>query len=240
MQNDNIYEILIQNILFLDIETVPEIPSYHELDDATKYLWDKKAERIRNSEDEDQQELYHKAGIFAEFGKIVCISCGIVTPEYKIRIKSFASDNEKELLENFKALLNSSYTDKDKLLCAHNGKEFDFPYIARRMLVNGIMLPEILQIAGKKPWEIRHLDTLELWKFGDYKNYTSLALLTKIFNIPTPKDDISGADVHKVYWEEKNLNRIVEYCQKDVVAIIQLFLKYRVEPLVDQSNITFA
>jgi uncharacterized protein YprB with RNaseH-like and TPR domain len=240
MQNDNIYEIPIQNILFLDIETVPEIPSYSDLDDETKILWDKKAERIKKSDEEDHEELYNKAGIYAEFGKIVCISCGVVTPEHKIRIKSFASDNEKELLEGFKTLLNASYSTSDKILCAHNGKEFDFPYIARRMLINGIMLPDILQIAGKKPWEIRHIDTLELWKFGDYKNYTSLALLTKVFNIPTPKDDISGEDVHKVYWEEKDLIRIVKYCQKDVIAIIQLFQKYRVQPIIPETDITYA
>lgn len=240
MQNDNLYTIPIQNILFLDIETVPEIPSYNDLDDATKTLWDKKANKIRRSEVEDHEELYSKAGIYAEFGKIVCISCGFVTPDHKIRIKSFASDVEKELLLKFKTLLNSSYSSSDKILCAHNGKEFDFPYIARRMLINDIMLPDILQIAGKKPWEIRHLDTLELWKFGDYKNYTSLALLTKVFKIPTPKDDISGADVHQVYWEEKNLDRIVKYCQKDVIAIIQLFQKFRVEPLIPDSDITYA
>lgn len=239
MQSDNIYAIPIQNILFLDIETVPEVPMYNELDETTKALWDKKADRVKK-EDENPEETYHKAGIYSEFGKIICVSCGFVTPEHKIRIKSFASDNEKDLLKEFKQLLNSSYHSSDKLLCAHNGKEFDFPYIARRMLVNGIKLPDILQIAGKKPWEIRHLDTLELWKFGDYKNYTSLALLTHIFKIPTPKDDISGGDVHKVYWEEKNLDRIVQYCQKDVVAIIQLFLKYRVEPLIPESDIVIA
>ena len=154
-----------------------------------------------------------------------------------LRIKSFFGDDEKIILSGFIELLNKYYNSNNSLLCAHNGKEFDFPYIARRILVNGLKLPKILNIAGKKPWEINHLDTMELWKFGDYKHYTSLDLLTKIFNIPTPKDDISGSDVSRVYWEEKDLQRIVKYCQKDVLAVVQLFSKYRGEELILEENI---
>lgn len=240
MQGKSLYELQLTNILFLDIETVPLQPSYEELDAETRTLWDKKAARIAKNETETPEETYKRAGIYAEFGKIVCISCGVVTSEQKLRIKSFAADDEKALLSDFAQMLNRGFASGGKMLCAHNGKEFDFPYIARRMLINGIKLPVILQIAGKKPWEVQHIDTMELWKFGDYKNYTSLSLLTHVFDIPTPKDDIDGGDVYKIYWNDNNLERIVTYCQKDVVAIIQLFKRYRNEPLFDDAQVEYA
>ena len=136
--------------------------------------------------------------------------------------------------------MNKSFkNEKEDVLCAHNGKEFDFPYLCRRMLVNGIKIPKILQIMGKKPWEINHIDTLEFWKFGDYKHYTSLELLTEIFGIPSPKDDIKGSDVARVYWEEKDLNRIAKYCQKDVLALVQLFLRFKGESLLKEDDMIF-
>lgn len=239
-QQLGLYELPICNILFLDIETVPLNANYSDLSESEKILWDKKADQLSGKDDYDSNEFYARAGIYAEFGKIVCISCGFVTPDEKVRIKSFAADSETELLNAFGSMLDKTFATEEKMLCAHNGKEFDFPYIARRMLINGIKLPKILQIAGKKPWQINHLDTMELWKFGDYKNYTSLATLTNVFGIPTPKDDIQGSDVYKVYYQEKDLPRIVSYCQKDVVAIIQLFRKYRNEPLFDSESIIYA
>ncbi len=240
MQQKSLYEIKISDILFLDIETVPLKPAYENLSDTEKELWDKKANKIAKKEDDTAEELYPRAGIYAEFGKIVCISCGVAASDQRVRVKSFADDDEKKLLEGFAHMLNKSFAEPSKIMCAHNGKEFDFPYIARRMLVNGIFLPGILQIAGKKPWEIQHLDTMELWKFGDYKNYTSLAVLTHLFNIPTPKDDIDGSDVYRIYWDEKDLNRIVTYCQKDVIATMQLFRRYRNEPLFSDDQIEYA
>lgn len=177
-------------------------------------------------------EMYENAGIFAEFGKIVCISVGYFARERELRIKSFYGDDEKELLNNFCGLLNQYFYSREHVLCAHNGKEFDFPYIARRMLVNGIRLPLILNTAGKKPWEVKHLDTMELWKFGDYKSFVSLNLLAAVFDIPTPKDDIDGSQVGEVYWKMHDLERIVQYCQKDVLTVAQIFLKYRNEPLL--------
>jgi uncharacterized protein YprB with RNaseH-like and TPR domain len=204
-------------------------------------LWNKKSERLStygNSTAEivSPEELYGRAGIYAEFGKIICISVGAYK-KGEFRIKSFSGHDEKTLLTEFADLLNKRYNRPEHLLCAHNGKEFDFPYIARRMLINGLPLPQIINSAGKKPWEIQHLDTMELWKFGDYKNYTSLELLAKIFNIPTPKDDISGSEVAGVYYREKNPDRIVIYCEKDVLAIAQLFLRYRGEELIPEKNI---
>ncbi len=228
------------NILFLDIETVPANSSYSELSDKMKELWTKKMEYTSQKEELGAEELYERAGIYAEFGKIVCISVGFFynkTGKTKFRIKSFAGDNEKKLIKGFNDLLDQAFYTTDHYLCGHNGKEFDFPYIARRSLINGLKLPGLLDIAGKKPWEIKHLDTMELWKFGDYKHYTSIALLTEIFNIPTPKDDIDGSDVGRVYWEEKNLPRIVEYCQKDVLAVAQLYLRYKGEKLIDKEDV---
>jgi hypothetical protein len=170
----------------------------------------------------------NSAGIYSEFGKIVCISVGFIYfkgLEMHFRTKSFAGDNEKTILDDFAQLLTKFCTTKEHTLCGHNIKEFDIPYICRRMLINGISLPSVLQISGKKPWEISFIDTLELWKFGDYKNYTSLKLLTAIFGIPTPKDDIDGSQVAGVYYKEKDIERIAVYCQKDVVATTQVFLR---------------
>jgi len=217
----------LNNILFLDIETVPMYPAYESVPEHFRLLWDKKAVRLNHPSGVQQSpgELYSRAGIYAEFGKVVCISAGILVDD-NIRIKSFYGEEEYALLAEFADLLSQRFSGPDHYLCAHNGKEFDFPYLCRRMLVNGISLPEPLQIAGKKPWEIKHLDTMELWKFGDYKNYTSLELLTALFDIPTPKDDIDGSEVAEVFYGEQNLRRIVEYCQKDVVSIIQLFRCY--------------
>jgi len=219
-------EIPIQKILFLDIETVPQYATFDEMPEHLKELWALKADKI--DKELTPSELYQRAGIYAEFGKIVCISVGTVyikNNAKNIRIKSYASDDEKEILKQFFQVLNKSYSTDDCFLCGHNGKEFDFPYIARRAIIHRLKLPKILDTAGSKPWEVKHLDTMELWRFGDYKNFTSLNLLAAIFNIPTPKDDISGKDVYRVYYEEKDLKRIATYCQKDVVTLIQIFLK---------------
>ncbi|NPA67587.1 MAG: 3'-5' exonuclease [Chlorobi bacterium] len=230
-------EIKNNQILFLDIETVPANESFDTLTPLMKKLWKKKAEHIIKSENETPASIYRKAGIYAEFGKIICISVGFFHKN-TFRTKSFFGNDETKILTEFKTLLEKSYSAQDKYLCAHNGKEFDYPYIARRMLINGIKIPEILNLAGKKPWEVKHLDTLELWKFGDYKHYTSLELLTAVFNIPTPKDDIDGSMVADIYYIENNIKRIAQYCEKDVVAVAQLFLKYKNETLIKPENIT--
>lgn len=235
--------IILDKILFLDIETVPQHPSYDKVPDKIKGLWDKKAVQLAYKEELAPDEMYPRAGIYAEFGKIVCITVGMVhgnneNPEF--RLKSFFGDDEKILLSQFSALLNTHYHKPEYLLCAHNGKEFDFPYISRRLLINGLSLPKLLDNAGKKPWEIQHLDTLELWKFGDYKHYTSLNLLAAVFNIPTPKDDIDGSDVWKVYWKDNDLKRIVNYCQKDVLTIAQLLLRLKALPLIKPENISIS
>lgn len=225
--------IKITNVLFLDVETAPLVYKYKDLPEKMKPLWDSK---FRYQQTETPESLYKKAGIYAEFAKIICISVGYFH-DGTFRLKSFSGNDEKVILEEFSVLLNKHFNRKEHQLCAHNGKEFDFPFLCRRMLINGLKLPKTLNISGKKPWEINHLDTMELWKFGDYKNYTSLNLLAGIFNIPTPKDDMDGSDVARVYWEEKNLKRIVTYCQKDVLTVAQLLLRFMGQPLIDSKNV---
>jgi DNA polymerase elongation subunit (family B) len=231
--------IKVEDIMFLDIETVPESSSYDLLNPAMQNLWDKKSKQFRTP-DQIAQDVYERAGIYSEFGKIICISVGLIRERnpFIFRLKSFFGKDEKLLLSEFSGMLSKfSRNHKESLLCAHNGKEFDFPYIARRMIINGLIIPEILDNAGKKPWEIKLLDTMDLWKFGDYKNYTSLDLLTTILGIPTPKDDIDGSMVAGIYYDEDNLERIVHYCEKDVLAIGRILLRFMNLPGIDEDKI---
>lgn len=229
------------NILFLDIETVPQHPSYPDLPEDWKKLWDTKSTSlVKYHEGQTNETLYPRAGIYAEFGKIVCISCGVIQgsgEQRKLVLKSFYGDDEKTLLNDFIDMLNKWSAGEQKFLCAHNGKEFDFPYLCRRIIINNLSIPSILDISGKKPWEVNHYDTLELWKFGDYKSFTSLNLLAHTLGVPTPKDDIDGSMVWEVYWKEKNLERIVTYCQKDVVTVAQILLRMKGTALIKENNI---
>jgi uncharacterized protein YprB with RNaseH-like and TPR domain len=226
----------IENILFLDIETVPQFPDYDSLPAEMKKFWDKKAGYLSRNDEDTPRSLFGRSGIYAEFGKIICISTGFIYGD-TFRIKSFYGDDEKALLADFSQMLNNFYNKPQHRLCGHNSKEFDVPYIARRMLINGIALPGILNLFGKKPWEIPHLDTMELWRFGDYKNFTSLDLLTTIFNIPSPKDDIDGSMVASVYYDDQDLPRIVEYCQRDTLAVAQLLLRYLGRPVIAADKV---
>ncbi len=229
----------IEHILFLDIETVSQYSAYAEMPENMRELWDKKAIWLRK-EEQTPEELYARAGIYAEFGRIICISMGVFdlkNESRKLRIKSFFGDDEYKILFEFGQLLNGLSERKTVMLCAHNGKEFDFPYIARRMLVNGIPLPDPLDIGGRKPWETSFIDTMELWRFGDHKHYISLELLTTTLNIPNPKDEIDGSMIGDIYWKEKDLDTIVAYCEKDVLAIAQLILRYKGEVLLKPEDI---
>jgi 3'-5' exonuclease len=232
---------LFQNILFLDIETVSQQPSYDQLPAEWKSLWKRKAEiLLRNKEEETTESIYERAGIYAEFGKIICISCGIIQghgEEKKLLLKSFSGHDEKPVLLEFVEMLKKWATDNSKYLCAHNGKEFDFPYLCRRMIVHNIAIPPLLHMSGKKPWEVNHLDTMELWKFGDFKSYTALNLLAHTVGVPTPKDDIDGSMVGEVYWKEKDLPRIVTYCQKDVLTVAQVYLRMNGESLIKNEQV---
>jgi 3'-5' exonuclease len=239
---------MIQNILFLDIETVPQYSSFSEVPDEWKDLWSRKAEALlRNRENETVETIYERAGIYAEFGKIICISCGVIQgsgEQKKIVLKSFYGEEEKLVLYEFSEMLRKWAIDTQKCLCAHNGKEFDFPYLCRRLIINNMPIPPVLSTAGKKPWEVNHIDTMELWKFGDFKNYTSLNLLAYALGIPTPKDDIDGSMVGEVYWSakspeerDKSLKRIAEYCQKDVVTAAQVYLRLQGESKIREIEV---
>jgi len=228
----------LENILFLDIETVPETQCFSELETSKQELWEAKSQYQRK-EEFTAEEFYNRAGIWAEFGKIICISVGYFTFQKHIRTFRTTSFHGKEIkiLKDFKSLLISHFSQAKHLLCAHNGKEFDFPFIARRMIILNIELPYKLNLFGKKPWEVPHLDTLDLWKFGDYKTYTSLKLLTNVLGISSPKDDIDGSEVYSVYYEEKNIDRIITYCEKDTIAVAQIFLRLRGDELLHDNEI---
>ena len=233
-----LHRISLEHILFLDIETVPQFESFELLDPLAQQLWEQKTEYQRK-EEFTPSEFYDRAGIWAEFGKIICISvCYFVRSnnQRQFRVTSISGE-EHHILTNFNKLLQTHFNKAQDLLCAHNGKEFDFPYIARRMIIHGLPLPNKLNLFGKKPWEIPHLDTMELWKFGDYKTYTSLKLMAYTLGIPSPKDDIDGSQVRDVFYVEKDLERIVHYCEKDTITVAQIFLKLRNETLLEDHEI---
>ncbi len=230
-----------QDILFLDIETVPERASYDLLPERTKALWNKKAKFLIKSEGDSYQSTYERAGIYAEFGKVVSIAFGSFSRSEglsTIRVQDLSGHDEFQLLTSFSEYLESR-PQKSLRLCAHNGKEFDFPYLARRMIINNIPIPQCLRLSGKKPWEIHHIDTMEMWKFGDYKNFTSLDLLANVLDIPTSKSDIDGSEVCRVYYKENDLPRIAKYCKRDVAVLVQVYLKLSGQPALSPKNIVF-
>lgn len=235
----------LSQILVIDIETIRSTSTYDELTERMQKQWDKKAFSLNNPDSITPDEMYReRAGIYAEFGQIIVIAIGYYVNqdnEWHFRVRALSNDDEKKLLEEFIEVI-SKFKPNNTYLCGHNGKEFDFPYLSRRLLVNGLPLPELFDTAGKKPWEVNHLDTMELWKFGDRKNYTSLDLLAAIFEIPSSKSDIDGSQVSQVYYEENEpsgagLERITEYCARDVIVTAQLLLKLKGQPLINEKNI---
>jgi len=233
----------LHHLLCIDIETVPAFEHFSELSPVMQELYNKKTERLREEGSSDEDHYFNTAGIWAEFGKIICISVGIfskdkATGALSFRIKSFSGDDEKKVLQDFLDMAVKYFASYQQLLFAgHNIKEFDIPYICRRALINWIPLPAVIDFSGKKPYEVTMIDTMQYWKFGDYKNYTSLKLLATLLGIESPKDDIEGKDVGAVYWKEKNLPRIVNYCQKDVVTVAQLILRYKELPLLKPEEV---
>ena len=226
-----------QHILFLDVETVSQHPMFEELNDHGRNLWKQKIGYMARRDDREWLEddfarsYKERAAIYAEFGKVIVISAGIITHTDEnvrnLRIKSFYGDDEKIVLESFSSILQKNFHDPNThILCGHNIREFDIPYLCRRFSVHGIPLPTLLNIAGKKPWEIKYVsDTLEMWKYGDHKNYTSLDLLAYTLDIASPKETLDGSKVGECYWEEKDLEKIKEYCERDVVTVAQVYLK---------------
>lgn len=230
----------LENILFIDIETISEKASFTELNERMKKAWKHKASLLDKNVSEELL-YFQKAAIYAEFGKIISIGVGFFyldeNKTKNFKLKCFSGHNEKEILNDFKTLIETKYKNKKLIFCAHNGKEFDFPYLCRRMLINEISIPKQLNLSGKKSWEIEHIDTLELWKFGDRKNYTSLDLLTALFDIPGSKNDLDGSKVNEVYYLENGLDRIAQYCMDDVLAMAQLYLKLNNKPLIQKENV---
>ncbi|MBX3165245.1 MAG: 3'-5' exonuclease [Bacteroidetes bacterium] len=226
----------LEKILFLDIETVPLVYNYADLNENAKELWNKKWQYSKEVTPEQQ---YAKAGIYAEFAKVICIGLGVYH-QNKFRVKTIASADELEVLNQFSDLLKNHFNSKENVLCAHNGKEFDFPFLCRRFLINNLPLPKTLQIQGKKPWEVQHLDTMELWKFGDVKNFTSLNLLAHVFGIPSPKDDMDGSQVGKTFYEDNNLKRIEDYCKKDVITLARVYSRFAGLGNLNDEDIVFA
>jgi DNA polymerase elongation subunit (family B) len=238
------FDKIFKNLLVIDIETASAFEQYQDMNERMQSLWNKKASFISKSDEDTPEELYFEKGaIFAEFGKVICISAGVFTMENDntvgLRIKSFASETEAETLEAFKNLIETKFDSKYLRMIAHNGKEFDFPYLCRRMLVNEIDIPDALDIRDKKPWEINHFDTMEMWKFGDRKNFTSLDLLATLFGVESSKDDIDGSQVNKVYYVNNDLERISVYCKRDVMVTAQVFLKLNGFQQIPEKNIKY-
>ena len=235
-------QLKLEDLLFIDIETVPGRASFADLDERLQELWAIKARQLAKIEP-DPADIYERAGLHAEFGQIVCISIGILREteggRYTMRLKSFANTNEKQLLEDLSTLLNTRFTGKSHCLCGHNIKEFDIPYLCRRMLVNDICLPKLVDCTGLKPWEVPHLDTLHLWRFGDSRSYVSLNLLAALFNIPSPKSDMDGSEVARVFYEDGDLERISRYCEQDVITVAQLLLRFKSLPILQPADIQF-
>ncbi len=230
----------LKNILFIDIETVSQFESYNEMNDRLKKAWIHKVS-LMNPEKSLSDTYFSRAGIYAEFGKVIAIGVGFFFVDekkaVKFKVKCFHGNNEKKVLEEFKHLIETKYKNRKLIFCAHNGKEFDYPYLCRRMLINALDIPKPLNLSGKKSWEVEHLDTLDMWKFGDRKNYTSLDLLTALFDIPGSKSDMDGSQVNEVYYFQKGIERIANYCTEDVIATAQLYLKLHNKPLIERGNI---
>jgi hypothetical protein len=232
-----------ENLLLIDIETVPLQHSFGDLSPKMQTLWSKKSALIDAENPEPSSTFEQRAGIYAEFGKIVCIGLGYfvnVKGSYTLKIKSIASHEEKAILEEFKLVCNKFFKSSEKQFCGHNIREFDIPYICRRSFINQISLPDVLSdLQYKKPWENPMLDTLQFWKFGEYKNFTSVDLLSTVLAIESPKGDIDGSDVARVYWQENDLDRIVTYCNRDIVTVGQILMRLNGMNLLNEDEITY-
>jgi len=234
---------MLKNLLLIDIETVPIVENYEQLSTEWQLLWWNKVSKSTPTNITPEESWKMKAGILAEFGKIICISTAYFyendNREQCLKIKSIYGENETEVLKQFIELCDRMYKhNKGFYFGGHNIKEFDIPYICRRLMINALPMPQYLWLHERKPWEVQMFDTLNWWKFGDNKNYTSLHLLATVLQIPTSKDDIDGSKVQEVFYKEKNLQRIVTYCQKDVIVCANIILKYKGLPILVEQNIT--
>ena len=231
-----------KNTLFIDIETVSGSDNFSSISDRMKDFWVKKAKNLANPANISFEEMYfERAALYAEFGKIIVVGMGFLfvnkQGELSLKVKTIANADEKELLVEFIDFINKTYKSRELTLVAHNGKEFDFPYLCRRMLANRLEIPKSLQLQGKKPWEIIHQDTMEMWKFGDRRSYSSLELLAELMGIEGAKIDLSGDRVNHVFYKEMDLDRIAAYCGDDVIIVAQLYLRFHFLSIVEPQNI---
>ncbi|MDR6193406.1 3'-5' exonuclease [Siphonobacter sp. SORGH_AS_0500] len=230
-----------KQLLFIDIETVAGKADFTELPERLQKEWIRKAGRLKNDEERTEAELYpERAAIYAEFGKIIVIGLGFFhwdeNDELTFRVRTFHGHEEAEVLQQFCDLIEKRYSPK-LTLCAHNGREFDYPYLCRRLMVQGLKIPKPLWNPNWKRYDTPHLDTMELWKFGDYKNFTSLELLAALFEIPSSKENLSGDQVNATYYQQNDLTAIAEYCREDVVVLAQLYLRFNRFPLLPEEQI---
>jgi len=224
-----------KDYLFIDIETVPACAQYDQLSEKMQAFWTKKSSKHFDLPADESFEKH--AGIYAEFGKVVCIGLGYLDQQTNsFRIKTLADHDEQKILTQLADVFDKS---KRKILVGHNIKEFDVPFLCRRMLIHQVALPNILQLAGKKPWEVAHIDTLELWKFGDWKNFTSLDLLATLFGVPSSKEIISGAQVGQVYYQSHDLELIARYCASDVLTTARVFTKMQGLPPIEDDQVVY-
>ena len=236
------HESLSPNILFVDIETVTAQPAYDQLSPVMQHAWQRKAKALHRPDDMTIDDFYFaRGGIYAEFGKIVVISVGffhaLEDNTTELRIKCISGDNEKDLLKNFNDTV-LKFDQKKLQLCAHNGKEFDFPYLCRRMLANAVALPASLDLSGMRSWQVPHIDTMQLWKFGDYKSYTPLELLAAVFGLESNDTDaIEGSDINRIYHRENNLGKINRFCQRNIGLLAQVYLRLKSLPTLDPKHI---
>lgn len=235
-----------EDLIIIDIETASIHPDFQHMDDVWKNLWEEKVARSLPEKITAAEFYPLRAGVMAEFSKIICISMGYFNREESLhmRVKSFYGHDEGVLLKGFLATLNKiENINNNWCFAGHNIKEFDIPFICRRLLVNGIALPKYLDFQNMKPWETNIVDTFQYWRFGDYKNFTSLKLLAATMGVPSPKDDIDGSMVGELYWsgdEEQrasNLKRIAVYCQKDVVTTGNIILRFKNLEMVHPDDI---
>ena len=225
----------ITKILFLDIETVggcPDLESCEkfspEIAEQFHKYYDWFNKRFPEDITLDKNEVFKKrAALVPEFAKIICVSMAFVMENGEVKKQTFSGDNEKELLIKVRNLLDRCH-NLDFYLCGHNLKNFDIPMLAKRMIINGILPSKILPDYNTKPWEVKAIDTKEIWQYGSYTSIGSLDLLCTCLGIESPKDgEITGDKVHKSYWEENKLSEISEYCEKDVNVLIEFIKKLK-------------
>jgi 3'-5' exonuclease len=228
---------------FIDIETVPAQSEFRLLDPEWQSLWIGKLSKTMPENFSPDETYQEKAGIMAEFGRIVCIGSGYFSEDKTTRkalfkVRAVAGEDEKALLTEWIGMVDKFHALFPAFrFVGHNIKEFDVPYICRRLMALGLPLPKYLQISGMKPWETNLVDTMHQWRFGDTRHYVSLNLLARVLGIPTPKDDIDGSQVQEVFYKDGDLSRIKKYCMKDVITTARVIQRFRGQPPVEEADI---